>query len=248
MSRSRWVMSLVVCVLLGVLTTLALSWAAPLLVAMYRPAPKLDWSKEKFWITDRYAGHYIRTDQPFSSTVKMMHIIYEGAAGDKDYYKRNEPPVWAHKLLHSMKGEGAAAREIWWSVDTVAAGWPFRAFRGAEYEPFQGETESAPMAMVPDGKGGFTLAANMTKPQLRVGLVKFGGASGDKFAVPLEPMARGLAFNVAAFAGAWWMVLFAFGAARRVVRGRRGRCVRCGYDRRGLTLEVACPECGRSSV
>lgn len=39
---------------------------------------------------------------------------------------------------------------------------------------------------------------------------------------------------------AWWL----FGAARRAQRRAMDRCVRCGYDRRGVAEEVACPECG----
>lgn len=33
-------------------------------------------------------------------------------------------------------------------------------------------------------------------------------------------------------------------SVRRAVRRRRGRCVRCGYDRRGLGDGALCPECG----
>ncbi|MEQ9097115.1 MAG: hypothetical protein RIE32_12725 [Phycisphaerales bacterium] len=33
-------------------------------------------------------------------------------------------------------------------------------------------------------------------------------------------------------------------AVRRALRRRRGRCIRCGYDRSGLDPDAACPECG----
>jgi hypothetical protein len=32
--------------------------------------------------------------------------------------------------------------------------------------------------------------------------------------------------------------------ARSFIRGRRGACPNCGYDRRGLTPDANCPECG----
>jgi hypothetical protein len=34
------------------------------------------------------------------------------------------------------------------------------------------------------------------------------------------------------------------GLARRRLRSRKGLCPACGYDRRGLQVEAACPECG----
>ena len=40
-------------------------------------------------------------------------------------------------------------------------------------------------------------------------------------------------------AGALWMPMI-----RQSRRGRAGRCVSCGYDRRSLAAEAKCPECG----
>lgn len=44
------------------------------------------------------------------------------------------------------------------------------------------------------------------------------------------------------------LALWARARRRRVWRARVGRCVACGYDRRGLSPRTACPECGRASA
>lgn len=67
---------------------------------------------------------------------------------------------------------------------------------------------------------------------------------------PLEPLWPGFAINTVFYAAMLWM-LFAFPfALRRIIRRRRGQCVRCGYDLRGQAtsddtiMQIICPECG----
>jgi hypothetical protein len=63
-------------------------------------------------------------------------------------------------------------------------------------------------------------------------------------AFPVHPLWPAFAYGTGLYAvlialplaGPRWM--------RRVVRARRGRCVKCGYDRGGLAPGAACPECG----
>ncbi len=58
---------------------------------------------------------------------------------------------------------------------------------------------------------------------------------------------RGLLADSAIFAGAWALLLFAPGAARRALRRRRGLCLGCGYDLRAAAAG-RCPECGRETA
>jgi hypothetical protein len=37
------------------------------------------------------------------------------------------------------------------------------------------------------------------------------------------------------------------GAWRRRARRAKGRCPSCGYDRAGITMDAACPECGAAA-
>ncbi len=66
----------------------------------------------------------------------------------------------------------------------------------------------------------------------------------DRFALPLLPLWPGFLLNTLFYTlllfGAWRLP----GVLRRAVRRRRGRCIRCGYDRDGLDPGTACPECG----
>jgi hypothetical protein len=63
-------------------------------------------------------------------------------------------------------------------------------------------------------------------------------------ALPLRPLWPGFAMNTLLAAVAWWLVFWAVSSARRGWRRRRGRCLQCGYPRQGLAQLAACPECG----
>jgi hypothetical protein len=59
--------------------------------------------------------------------------------------------------------------------------------------------------------------------------------------LPVVPALPGFVVDVSFYAALSWLLFFAPFTLRRVVRARRGRCLKCGYDMRGLD---ACPECG----
>jgi hypothetical protein len=59
--------------------------------------------------------------------------------------------------------------------------------------------------------------------------------------LPCNPLWPGFLVDTAFWGGAAFMVWSAPGFVRRGVRRRRGRCVRCGYELKGLAV---CPECG----
>ncbi len=65
-------------------------------------------------------------------------------------------------------------------------------------------------------------------------------------AIPLRPKMIGLCVNSLVYAVGLWSLFTGVGVMRRVVRGRRGRCRRCGYD---LTHaeHSQCPECGATA-
>ncbi|MEE9128701.1 MAG: hypothetical protein V3T84_01690 [Phycisphaerales bacterium] len=65
-------------------------------------------------------------------------------------------------------------------------------------------------------------------------------------ALPLAPIWPGFAINTifyAAVIAILWLLTFGPFTARRIIRRRRGQCIKCGYDLRGAEHEV-CPECG----
>ena len=61
--------------------------------------------------------------------------------------------------------------------------------------------------------------------------------------LPYRPIYFGLTFNTIFYATLLWLLTLAPFTARRMIRRKRGRCIKCGYDLRGTEHEK-CPECG----
>ncbi len=61
--------------------------------------------------------------------------------------------------------------------------------------------------------------------------------------LPLRPIFPGFAFNTIFYAAILWLLTLGPFTARRIIRRRRGLCLKCGYDLRHAEHEV-CPECG----
>ena len=62
-------------------------------------------------------------------------------------------------------------------------------------------------------------------------------------ALPLRVVWPSFLINTVFYAVTLWLLRSAPFAARRLIRKRRGRCMRCGYDLRHAGHEL-CPECG----
>jgi hypothetical protein len=74
-----------------------------------------------------------------------------------------------------------------------------------------------------------------------LGLLRFGTGR----MLPLRPLWRGLALDIAVWAVLLWLVTLGPFEIRRLARQASGRCLRCGYDLRGEAVS-GCPECGWS--
>ena len=61
--------------------------------------------------------------------------------------------------------------------------------------------------------------------------------------LPLRPIWLGFAINTIFYASLLWCVTLGPFTARRIIRRKRGRCIKCGYDLR-VTSDGGCPECG----
>ena len=62
--------------------------------------------------------------------------------------------------------------------------------------------------------------------------------------LPLRIEFGGFTISTLFWTAVWAVLLLGPVTMRRAWRRSRGRCVSCGYERRGLTDQAACPECG----
>lgn len=61
--------------------------------------------------------------------------------------------------------------------------------------------------------------------------------------VPYQPIWPGFVINTIFYAAILWLLSLGPFTARRMIRRKRGRCIKCGYDLRA-TSGGSCPECG----
>ncbi|MCH8822568.1 MAG: hypothetical protein IH984_03575 [Planctomycetes bacterium] len=62
--------------------------------------------------------------------------------------------------------------------------------------------------------------------------------------LPYRPIWSGFAINTLFYAAILWILWSSSSAARRLIRRKRGLCIKCGYDLRGNSGGDVCPECG----
>lgn len=105
-----------------------------------------------------------------------------------------------------------------WPQDVVMIGWPSRCLWGVKGGVEQRQCEG--LIEVPEWLETIRFVHNP---------------------LPVRPWWPGMAADIALFGGGWMAVLAGPGAATRWLRRRRGGCVACGYDVKGVAV---CPECG----
>ncbi|MBL9149254.1 MAG: hypothetical protein JNM94_11225 [Phycisphaerae bacterium] len=111
----------------------------------------------------------------------------------------------------------------------IAAGWPFVAFHGGGHR-----TPVRVEGLDPRAPAVLELPTWIPTRQ------------NHAPSVPIGPLWRGLALNVAFWSLVIAVPLLAFRAARRARRRRCGRCIECGYPLAPTGADATCPECGAS--
>ncbi len=85
-------------------------------------------------------------------------------------------------------------------------------------------------------------------PDRHLWTIDLGGMQGPiglPRALPLRPIPIGFVFNSLLYASCLWLMISVPFDVRRMIRRKRGRCTRCGYDLSHAD-HGACPECGIS--
>ena len=65
--------------------------------------------------------------------------------------------------------------------------------------------------------------------------------------IPIRPIMPGFVANSLMYAAILWLLTLGPFTARRMIRRKRGHCIKCGYDLSHVEHE-ACPECGVAVV
>ncbi len=82
-----------------------------------------------------------------------------------------------------------------------------------------------------------------------------GGRGKVARILPMRPLWIGFAINTIFYGTLLWLLTLGPGTARRMIRRKRGQCIKCGYDLRGTSGFTSgggsggvCPECGARSA
>jgi len=209
----RWALRILLGLILGAATTVAVAWAA----AAWSPA-YLDRDR------NRYEKAFAESLPGWANVDEEKSLVEKAgeALGAEWWF------VYEEQHLQTAFGDGPV-------MDTagmvILAGWPASALeRRMLREPFfslkQRDRVSRLIRGTRDGLGVEVFGMQPTqRPTFRP--------------LPYVPLWPGFLINTLFFGGIWLGLFFGVGAMRRGVRRRRGRCPQCGYDLRGQSSEVS---------
>jgi hypothetical protein len=141
------------------------------------------------------------------------------SAADAAKFERIEWPAF----LDSPRSESSVRRSGY-----ACFGWPMKCMSWTELNSARGM-----MAM--------------WNPEEVQGMVEVSVTDALTVKLPVRPMWTGMVVNVAVLGASVGVMWWGVGLARRWVRRRRGRCLRCGYVLGGVSGGL-CPECGEGMV
>jgi hypothetical protein len=240
--RRPMIVSFAVCIILGVMTSITVSWwlalrdQHPFNVAQSISANPGTAESVSFWFADHYRFGFRmilvdRQDGPLDSD---SAIRIRQALATTDHTPRTPVdmprparPLWVHWLEAPTPDDPPMSRTA-----ARASGWPWLCFSSRRMSSVNGP---------PKVNGEIFL---LSPTHYKVAFPMDWGAGS----VPTLPIWSGLAANTTVFAAAWFLFVVCLTNVRRLrprLRRRRGHCEVCGYDRHGLPAP-ACPECGHA--
>ncbi len=226
----RWLTKIVLFLLLGAIVNVAVAWGCAwwseepsgVAVVEYEPFQM----NGTWWLiaTWSYFGTQVYAYRPFPTREAVDE--YVSFFKLKDLYKGGNPPSWLRLPRVDAYGDKLSGPLL---ID-VGRGWPAVALSYGLDTKVEGDLV-LPVSRV---SGGFKMG-EYRQPM-----------SGFPRVVPLRPIRPGFAINTVFYAALLWMVTLGPFTARRIIRRKRQRCIKCGYDLRGAAHD-RCPECGAAT-
>lgn len=237
----RRIFFLCLCLVLGAISTVAVAWAFEFVVPFSQHGDSGQvWENSRsnawlfvlcpapgsLWITS------MRTKVSPQALQELQHLETTYGRQPETYGVSQElVPRWTglHEPLGEFSGDGLN-QEL---RGITAHGWPALAL-WAELRNPPGSTQQYTRQDMQNWTHGGWAVPNWTTSSSRPFLF-----------LPLQPLWPGFALDTAFYAAAWWVVLAAPFALRRLIRRKHGLCGACGYDLRGRGAKhERCPECG----
>lgn len=225
--KRRTLRTLIVLVLLGVASTVLVAWALawdpgesrlPMRIALPPETPAISVSRR-----DAMGG------------VSLVAITVSGGGGaaapEQIVGLDALAPSWTRReLLEWTRGEAGPAEGS--ARAMVLTGWPaLSMWSSFDLEPSSGYWWYK-------ARNGILVAPAPATPDY------FALLSPRERVLPTRVAAPGFAVCTTFWGAVWGAVLLGPPAIKRAMRKRRGKCLVCGYDRRGLGMGRVCPECG----
>ncbi len=233
----RRLFKLIVFLLLGAIVNVAVAWGCVFLPELYYGQPNLRNDKKGFtrhvsgfsdwyvksWGASGFSNVYSYwTNRKISDLVEYIAIPDEQAESALPdwagfgYPTETYPPATPF-IVRIVEARGWPSLALWSGHDVV--GFPPA---GASVENSVSITN------------GYLLHGERTRPFPEW---------AEIHVLPLAPIWPGFAVNMIFYAVLLWMLWLSPFVVRRMIRRKRGRCIKCGYDLRG-DLSAGCPECG----
>ena len=216
----RCLTKLVVFLLLGAIVNVAVAWGCALSLSLRSQASGRSGSNGlEIWVG------VLPENKETWGMVWTIHrpgaykfLVEWGSSRGSSYGET--PPKWVLRIMDEHTLDPRSGNDL--VVD--ARGWPFPGLYSlADFDNFQ-VTRGLSLPSNDDSSSRWTLTEG-------------------SFALPIDPIWPGFAINTIFYAATLWLLTLGSFAARRMIRRKRGHCIRCGYDLRA-NYSAGCPECG----
>ena len=220
----RRLTKLAVFLVLGAIVNVAVAWASSILIGFTETSSDIRSIRGS-----PAGGWFVEAYHRFSAfRVEWFHTRDLTSNQSEGPSPVDLVPTW---IVYDPELNENRSMEFW---DAEARGWPLMALWSkplSVYEELDGTRHHLP-----------------TEGTIELPLSPFrGGTEVIPKVLPLRPIWLGFAINTVFYALILWLITLGPFSARRMIRHRRGLCIKCGYDLRGRSGGegiAGCPECG----